>query len=72
MSLQDSDGKPIGGRMLCWLTPEGKYLAMLTKKQVEAKREALKKAQEEAKQAAQTVQPPPPPQGEVNDNSVQV
>jgi hypothetical protein len=63
VSLQDSDGKPIGGRMLCWLTPEGKYLAMLTKKQVEAKREALKKANEAAKQAAETVeaQVPPPP-----------
>jgi hypothetical protein len=63
VSLVDDKGKPIGGRMLCWLTPEGKYLAMLAKKQVEARKETLKAAQEKATQARQQLeqqQLPPP------------
>jgi hypothetical protein len=63
VSLVDDKGKPIGGRMLCWLTPEGKYLAMMAKKQVEARKEALKAAQEKAIQARQQLdqqQLPPP------------
>jgi hypothetical protein len=39
--LVDPKGKPIGGQMLCWLTPEGKYMAQEIKKKVDARRQEL-------------------------------